>query len=287
MPYEINAIPVMVAGPGDAREERELVARVIHRWNATNAKSRKCVILPLMWETHSVPDLSRPAQEQINAHVLADSDIVIAIFKSKPGTPYANFPGTTLYEIDTQVRAGKGAMVYFHRNLPLDGTTDDERARLAQIKEACRQLGRYGEYDSAEELAANLREDLDMHIQYSAKLSGLLHSAPAGFGMPTVGHVPAGSTLSKQARALLFAAAERVGNFMRSRGFQGTVYQAGDTVLCDGSSNREGVRWDAGLKELEDRELVTAGPQRRVFNLTDAGYKLAQTMGAKVPDDGE
>jgi hypothetical protein len=231
-----------------------------------------------------VPDLARPAQDQIDERVLAEAELIIAIFKGLAGTPTGEYPGTTMYEMDMMLRAGKGVMAYFHRNAPVDGIDGDQRSRLAQIKTWCGR-GRYGEYDSLDTLGVDLREQLDLQLQNSPRLKGILRRQPPGVGTPAVGNVPPGSTLSETARALLFAAAEGVGNFIRSRGFQGTVYQVGETVLCDGKSNREGVRWDAGLKELDDRALVTAGPGRRVFNLTDAGYKLAEAMGARIPDD--
>lgn len=53
----------------DVATERRIVKEVIHEWNTINSNNRGIVLLPLGWETYSVPSMDKTAQEIINEQV--------------------------------------------------------------------------------------------------------------------------------------------------------------------------------------------------------------------------
>ena len=71
------------------------------------------VLLPVRWETHSVPEIGQHPQDYINENVLADCDILIAIFWSRLGTPTKREKSGSVEEIRRHVEKRKSALLYF------------------------------------------------------------------------------------------------------------------------------------------------------------------------------
>ena len=69
----------MIASPGDVLNERASAREIIHGWNYVNATSRKVVLMPVGWESHSSPDLAGRPQAILNEKVLRDCDLLVGI----------------------------------------------------------------------------------------------------------------------------------------------------------------------------------------------------------------
>ena len=76
----------MIASPGDVAVERDIVTQELYRWNAANAVSRKLILHPVRWETHSSPQMGAPPQNILNERLVLDADIVVGIFGTRIGT---------------------------------------------------------------------------------------------------------------------------------------------------------------------------------------------------------
>jgi len=66
MSYAATVYKVMIASPGDINGERRIVREVIADWNSAHSETRGIVLMPIGWETHSVPDMGGRPQEIIN-----------------------------------------------------------------------------------------------------------------------------------------------------------------------------------------------------------------------------
>jgi Domain of unknown function (DUF4062) len=111
MSFQAIVLKVMIASPGDVAEKRRVVTEEIHRWNDANASTRRLVLLPVKWETHSTPQLGSPPQTIINRQLVDDADILIGIFGTRIGTPTEDHVSGTVEEIKKHVAAGKTAKV--------------------------------------------------------------------------------------------------------------------------------------------------------------------------------
>ena len=80
MSYDAKAFNVMIASPSDVPSERNIVREVVYEWNAVHSQSRKIVLLPIGWETHSSPEMGGRAQEILNDQVLSKCDLLVGIF---------------------------------------------------------------------------------------------------------------------------------------------------------------------------------------------------------------
>lgn len=113
MSFNATALNIMIASPGDVDDERRTVEKVLARWNATHSLSRKLILMPVGWETHSTPRLGERPQSLINQQMLDDCDILVGVFWTRLGSPTGDFASGTVEEITRHVEADKPAMIYF------------------------------------------------------------------------------------------------------------------------------------------------------------------------------
>lgn len=111
MPKEVKIYGVFVASPSDAKDERELVKKVVNNWNSEHFET-DFRYEAILWESHAKRNAGR-GQDLINQDLVDKSDLMIAIFKNKLGTPTGNFQSATLEEIDRFQKAGKPVCILF------------------------------------------------------------------------------------------------------------------------------------------------------------------------------
>jgi len=159
----MKRVTIAIASPGDVQEEREAVRRVFTRWNDTNSQA---TLHPKMWE-FAVPELGKHPQDILNQKIIDNSDLLIAIFWSKLGTPTRTAPSGTVEEIYKFIEK-KGAqrvMLYFcKRNLPND-IDPAELMRLNEFKATMKTRGLFHDYITVEELERDLYPHLDVKVE--------------------------------------------------------------------------------------------------------------------------
>jgi hypothetical protein len=110
-------------------EEREIAVAVIQQWNDLYSYSRKVVLLPLRWETHTAPEYGTRPQEVINRAIVDQCDLLVGIFWTRIGSPTGLAESGTLEEIERVGQAGKPIMLYFSRV-----EIDPDRIELSQVE---------------------------------------------------------------------------------------------------------------------------------------------------------
>ncbi|MGA2557987.1 MAG: hypothetical protein ABSG04_17090 [Verrucomicrobiota bacterium] len=159
----MKRVTIAIASPGDVQEEREAVRRVFTSWNDTNEHA---TLHPKMWE-FAVPELGKHPQDILNQKIIDSSDLLIAIFWSKLGTPTRTAPSGTVEEIFKFIEK-KGAqrvMLYFcKRSLPND-IDPAELMRLNDFKAKMRTAGLFHEYITVEEFERDLYPHLDVKVE--------------------------------------------------------------------------------------------------------------------------
>ncbi len=129
MAYDSRVYRILIASPSDVEQEREIAVRVIQEWNDLYSFSRKIVLLPLRWETHTAPEYGTRPQEVINRAIVDECDLLIGAFWTRIGSPTGLAESGTLEEIERVGTAGKPVMLYFSRI-----EIDPERIDVIQIE---------------------------------------------------------------------------------------------------------------------------------------------------------
>jgi hypothetical protein len=99
MPFSASVLRVLVASPFDTQDERELLRRVIREWNDDHTEDTGTVLLPVLWETHSVPEMGGRPQAILNRQLVENCDMLVGAFWTRLGTPTGEQPSGTVEEI--------------------------------------------------------------------------------------------------------------------------------------------------------------------------------------------
>lgn len=143
MSYTAETFNVMIASPGDVASERAIIRDVVYEWNAVNSSSRRIVLLPVGWESHSSLEMEAPPQAIINKQIVDDCDLLIGVFWTRIGTATDGYASSTVEEFERHIEYGKPAMLYFSSQpvaldiFDLDQVASVKNSKLIVKKEGC------------------------------------------------------------------------------------------------------------------------------------------------------
>ena len=282
MSYPATVFNVMISSPSDVIAEKKIATDVIYEINQLFSDKDKIVLLPRMWETHSFPIQGERPQEIINKTVLRDSDVLIAIFWTRIGTPTGNSASGSIEEIEEHISFNKPALIYFSSVPVIPGSIDaDQYKKLLDFKEIIKNKGLYKDYSD--------------HVDFkNSLLHNLIHliNNHEYFGVPTVLNILDQesiidntsyliSSMPEIAKLLLKEASKSAdGNILVLRMLGGTVFQVNNKGYQPGN-NRDEAPYLEAIKHLTINELIEdVGYENEIFRVTALGYVLAD----KLPD---
>lgn len=277
MGYQATVINVGVVSPSDVTRERDAAVAVTYEWNASHSEANNLVFLPILWETHTAPEMGEHPQSIINRKMIARCDLLIAIFGARLGTPTASALSGTVEEIETHLAAGKLAMLYFSQ-APLDrGSLNLEQFKaLESFRLDCEKKGLLHYYDTVEDFKKACFKHLTLTaIQYYSEQS-------QRSGLSSTDR----RNLSSYATQLLNKSVETTGKIFVARMMSGLVIQAGKQQM-QLNNPRDEAAWMAAIKELIDLSLIeeetTLSGPGKFYSLTHAGYQMIDAQGDASP----
>ena len=166
MAWQGTVYKVLIASPTDVPAERAALPDELHSWNSFYGEQYGVVFHPVMWETHSRPDMSGDPQTILNEQIVDGCDAVVAAFWTRLGTKTEAAESGTAEEIQRCRDQHKPVMVYFS-NAPVrpDSIDSAEYERLKAFKVECQSGGLYDEYESV----GQLREKVSRHLTLLAR----------------------------------------------------------------------------------------------------------------------
>lgn len=165
MSFPAKVYKVMIASPSDTISEREIVRRVLSRWNARYAEEKHIILLPIGWDTDSAPDAGIQAQDYLNKTLVDQCDVLIGIFYSRIGTETRNSISGTVEEVFRNIDRRRPTMVYFSKK-PLPPDVDlTQQQKLREFKAKMMEEGLCGEYSSDSDFEKQLYDHIQIKIQ--------------------------------------------------------------------------------------------------------------------------
>lgn len=277
MSYQAQVFTVMIASPGDVAPERAIVREVLSEWNAIHAQSRKIVLLPAGWESHSSPEMGKSAQSIINEQVLDKCDLLVGVFWTRIGSQTTEYASGTVEEIERHIAFGKPAMLYFSgQPARLDSVDSKQYEELMKFKNSCMDRGLYQTYDDMSQFKERFYHQLQLKLNQHDIFTSVSSAAPNdNFGSPKIIQLP---NLSDEARRLLKEATlDSHGTIIMLRHIGGTDLQTNGKNLIDVQDRKVVAKWESALEQLRLESLVIErGTKGEVFEVTDQGFKIAE-----------
>lgn len=160
-PKTARLIRVMVASPSEASEERRAIPEIITRWNAVHGDSFGVQLQPVMWETDATPGLEGRPQDMINNSLVCKSDLLIAVFRSRIGSPTGKEISGTVEEVKEFRKASKPILLYFYEgNVSLRSVDAQQLTLLTHFKQEMLQAGLVADYVEISQIRERLPDDL-------------------------------------------------------------------------------------------------------------------------------
>jgi hypothetical protein len=140
MAYSALVRRLLVSCPGDVPErDLAVVHKAINRWNGVYGESFGAVIIPISWGAHAAAEFGGAPQDILNEQLVDKSDICLALFANRLGTPTATAESGTAEEIERLGDSGRYVAILRSRR-PVDpGTINLQQAQ--QLEEYLRRIG--------------------------------------------------------------------------------------------------------------------------------------------------
>lgn len=279
MAYQATVCNVMIASPGDVELERSIVREVVHEWNTINATSRKAVLQPVGWESHSTPLMGDRPQAIINWQVLKDSDLLIAAFWTRLGTPTGKAASGTVEEIEEHIADGRPALLYFS-SAPVapDSIDQDQYKALKAFKDECKQRGLYETYESVGEFQEKVRRHLGVTLNTHPYFKELLQTESNVEAVLT-GFSSSVPELTKEATQLLVEAVAGDGHVAVLAWMGGSSVQTNGKNFVEPDNPRSRAIWEGAVEELVRGDfLQPVGHKGEMFRVTRQGYDAADLL---------
>ncbi|HZG73100.1 MAG TPA: hypothetical protein VEY51_16315, partial [Chondromyces sp.] len=164
--YDAQVYQLVIASPSDLIKERTVVREAIYEWNSEHSKNKKVIFQPVMWEYDTVPEFGIRPQESINNQIIHESDIMVAMFGAKLGSPTGKFVSGTIEEINEFQRANKPIALYFSNKRVPTLTIDIEQLdALKEFKKSIRDEAIYHTFKTNNELKNKVSRYLTVTAQ--------------------------------------------------------------------------------------------------------------------------
>lgn len=162
MNHDSKIIKVTLCGPGDVEKEIKIAREVIDNWNQTNWESTGWGLKTQFWNTDAIPTMEERGQAAINHQLIDGSDIIVAIFWSRLGTPTDMAESGTAEEI-TRAMAREIRVLAYFSNLEAPGTRQDhsQSEKLAAFRAKLMNAGLPSAFKSRKEFRDLFTSHLD------------------------------------------------------------------------------------------------------------------------------
>lgn len=164
MPRTITCVDVLIASPGDVAAERAILVECIEDWNAANSLARGAILLPRRWELDVFPEMGEPPQDIIDKQIVLDSDIVLAVFWHRIGTPTQKAASGTVQEITQFVQSKKPVSLYFSKAAVPSDHDQDQLRRVREYRIEMQKQGVAFDYPDVNEFRRMAMRHLNMKL---------------------------------------------------------------------------------------------------------------------------
>lgn len=284
MPYDARVFNVMVASPSEVVAERSVIRDAVMDWNAAHAERQNRVLIPIGWETHAVPEHGAPPQETINRQLLEKSDLLVALFWSRLGTPTDTDPSGTAEEIRRHHESGRPTLIYFSRR-PTDPSRIDTKqlAALRKFQDWCKKNGLVEWFDSPSDLQIQFARHLATMVSTRSYFAVLDKSSTAvyhAWDFPALELSEVLWQLTPEGKTIVLETSQdRDGVVLKVQEAGGTFQiRTNGRKLVDSNEARVRAAWEDAVETLYSLDVLKKEGHKEEYRLTRLGYEISDRI---------
>src|SRR5262249_1831895 len=126
MPFDATGYTILISSPSDVGKERDTAKAAIHEWTDQNSQHENIALIPICWESNSLPLYGKPPQDILNPRIVDTADVMLVMFWTRLGTKTAVADSGTIEELQRHVTNGKKALIYIS-NRKIDPSKLDQK----------------------------------------------------------------------------------------------------------------------------------------------------------------
>ena len=179
MPVAITRYSVLLSSPSDTDKECQAAEQVIQTINRTHSETTGIELYPKDWKRDSRADSGDEPQALLNEQIVKDSDIILAIFKNRFGSPTSSYGSGTEEEIELGLELDKTVLVYFWVPSDESQIADmEEYSRITEFRNRIASKGIYKTFADIDELKQHVMHDFTSLI-FELERGGTATKSPA------------------------------------------------------------------------------------------------------------
>jgi len=167
----VSIVRVFVSSPGDVKEEREIIGRVLNKINQSDGERYGVRLEEFRWEQNVVPQIGPPAQEVIDDQT-PSYGIYVGIMGAKFGTPTGSYGSGTEKEFTDAFSRwsahGTPWITFYFRDQPIQTDNPevaDQYRQVAAFRQSVYKLGLARSYSSLKGDPGCFEELLDRDLR--------------------------------------------------------------------------------------------------------------------------
>ena len=268
----------MIASPKDVEHECQLARQAINKWNALHSEDKEVVLLPIGWDTHTAPEMGDHPQKIIDKQILAETDLLVAIFLHRLGTPTLDAQSGTAHEIDSHTQSGKPAMVYFlEEKVDPSEFNREQYDKLVGFKQDMKNKG------LLHECKRNHFENKFLeHLTITVNKNEYIQKTKLQIKVSNFDDFDDTDKIeiSDEAKELLAEASkDKSGYILKYRSSKGTTIQTNNKNMVPSQEARIVAKWESAFNELVENDFIEErGSKGESFRVTHKGYEYADML---------
>lgn len=163
MAKSILQYDLLISCPGDAADVVPIVNEVVNEFNQQFTDALGIGIRTRYWQYSAFAESGGKPQDMLNRQIVDSSDLAIAIFKTRFGSPTEKYGSGTEEEIDKMISSGKQVFMFFDESPTKPSEIDQDQYRKVQeFKDRYKDRGIYWTYSSPDEFKNIFRAHITM-----------------------------------------------------------------------------------------------------------------------------
>ena len=165
MSKSITVYDLLISCPSDVSEYIELLEREILHFNNFYGRSHDIIVRSRHWSKDSYAELGRFPQNLLNVQLVDSSDLILAVFWTRFGTPTENYGSGTEEEIERMLLMGKQVFLFFlDKPISPSEIEQEQYRKLQKFKERHKKQGIFFVVPDEKSLVVKFRENLELYF---------------------------------------------------------------------------------------------------------------------------